>query len=203
MPLRLCLRCLLPLGVVVSSLWLLWPLLRPLRSPASGQTLVAVFDGYHRLDAALHRTPPRWPLLLLTCPRFQQPTPEQIRQARQQQRPFWVVPRGHDSAHHLAVLSGWLRHPPPSLPPVQRVLLVSDAHHLHRLLPAARLALGGLGLGVAGLIADSDQPPAQRPPLPGPWLISRYWRRLQLWRASGSTGVLRPRLRRHKQAVCG
>ena len=44
------------------------------------------------------------------------------------------------------------------------VLLVSDSHHLPRLLPAARLALGGQGLSLAGLTASSALPaPASWP----------------------------------------
>lgn len=60
-------------GLSALVLWLLWPLLRPAVAPARGATLVVVFDGYHRLDAALAHT--RGPLLLLSCPLTGQPAP--------------------------------------------------------------------------------------------------------------------------------
>ena len=78
------------------------------------------------------------------------------------------------------------------------MLLVSDSHHLPRLLPAARLALGGQGLAVAGLTASSALP------APAAWPIWRDSLRLQLWRATGSTGAfLVPIQWRAKQAACG
>lgn len=192
---------LISLGSGLAALWLLWPLLRPGLAPARGTTLVVVFDGYHRLDAALARTG-SLPLLLITCPRTGQPTVSQTRRAGG--RPFWSVNRGFDSAQQLTVLAGWLRHPPAALPAAGVVLLVSDSHHLPRLLPAARLALGGMGLRVAGLPADADRSLRQRNPAPGPWPIGRDWLRLQLWRATGSTGAfLAPLTLRRKQAACG
>ncbi|MEB3193731.1 MAG: hypothetical protein VKO19_01235, partial [Cyanobacteriota bacterium] len=87
--------------------------------------------------------------------------------------------------------------------PLGRVLLVSDSHHLPRLLPAARLAVGGRGLAVATLLADAAVPPSQRHPPPGPWPITRDWLRLQLWRATGSTGAfLAPATRQRKAQEC-
>ena len=181
--------------------WLFWPLLRPQLAPARGDTLVVVVDGYHRLDAALRYTGTR-PLLLISCPLTGQPTAAQRRQAAG--RLFYTVHEGSDSAEQLTVLARWLQHPPARLPRLGRVLLVSDSHHLPRLLPAARLALGGRGLAVSGWIAAADRPAAVRPPLPPAWLISRDWLRLQLWRASGSTGAfLVPATKRRKQAECG
>jgi hypothetical protein len=168
--------------------------LRPALTPASGTTLVVVFDGYHRLDAALANTG-SLPLLLLTCPRTGQPTAAQ--RQRVQGRPFWVLNQGWDSAHQLSWLARWLQQPPASLPPIGRVLLASDSHHLPRLLPAARLALGSQGLSVAGLTTGTALPP------PGPWPILRDSLRLQLWRATGSTGgFLVPATLRAKQAAC-
>lgn len=190
-------------ALVATGFWLLWPVLRSSVFPRHGETLVVVFDGYHRLDAALVGTGQR-PLLLLTCPKFHQPSSRQRQVLQQQDRQFWSVQQGRDSAHQLTVLATWLQQPPRSLPAIGSVLLVSDAHHLPRLLPAARVALGGRGFRVSGWIADQHRPPEQRPGLPSPWLISRDWLRLQLWRLSGSTGsALRPRLRAHKQLVCG
>lgn len=178
-----------------SALWLLWPLLRPVLAPAHGTTLVVVLDGYQRLDAALARTG-SLPLLLITCPRTGQPTAAQRQRAAG--RPFWLLRQGWDSAHQLTQLARWLQRPPTSLPPIGRVLLVSDSHHLPRLLPAARIALGGQGLAVAGLTASSALP------APATWPIWRDSLRLQLWRATGSTGsFLVPTQRRAKQAACG
>jgi hypothetical protein len=83
------------------------------------------------------------------------------------------------------------------------VLLVSDSHHLPRLIPSARLAVGGRGLAVASLLADADRSPSQRQPPPGPWPISRDWLRLQLWRATGSTGAfLVPATQQRKDQEC-
>ena len=139
---------------------------------------------------------------MISCPLTGQPTAAQRRQAAG--RLFYTVHEGFDSAEQLTVLARWLQHPPANLPRLGRVLLVSDSHHLPRLLPAARLALGGRGLAVSGWIAAADRPAAARLPLPPAWLISRDWLRLQLWRASGSTGAfLVPATRRRKQAECG
>lgn len=183
-----------------AALWLLWPLLRPALAPARGTTLVVVFDGYHRLDAALQHTGTS-PLLLITCPRTGQPTPAQRHRASG--RLFFVVSEGADSAEQLTVLARWLQLPPAALPPLGEVMLISDTHHLPRLLPSARLALGGRGWRVTGLPADADWPAVARPPLPGPWPISRDWLRLQLWRATGITGAqLVPAIRRRKLAAC-
>ncbi len=177
------------------ALWLLWPLLRLALAPAHGTTLVVVLDGYHRLDAALVRTGSR-PLLLITCPHTGQPTAAQ--RYRAAGRPFWVLRQGWDSAHQLTLLAGWLQRPPTSLPAIGRVLLVSDSHHLPRLLPAARLALGGHGRTVAGLTASSALP------APAVWPVWRDSLRLQLWRATGSTGAfLVPAQLRSKQVACG
>jgi len=181
------------------TLWLLWPLLRPTVAPAAGATLVVVFDGYHRLDAALAQT--SGPLLLLSCPLTGQPTPAQRRRAGG--RPFHIDRSGQDSARQLTALDAWLDRPPPGLPAFSRVLLVSDSNHIPRLLPAARLVLGGRGLTVDALLTDGDRPPARRFPHPGPWPILRDWLRLQLWRATGSTGAfLVPSLQRRKSLVC-
>jgi len=182
-----------------SLLWLVWPLLRPALARARGGTLVVVFDGYHRLDAALARTSASQPLLLISCPRTGQPTALQRRRAAG--RPFHTVGHGADSARQLVALAQWLQTPPADLPPLGQVLLVSDSHHLPRLLPAARVALGSRGLSVAGLVADAG---SQRHPPPGAWPISRDWLRLQLWRATGSTGAfLVPEEKAQKQAACG
>ena len=87
-------------------------------------------------------------------------------------------------------------------PPLGRVLLVTDSHHLPRLLPAARLAIGGGGLAVASLPADAAVPPPSAIP-PGPWPVIRDWLRLQLWRATGSIGAfLAPATRQRKAQEC-
>ncbi|NQW40275.1 MAG: hypothetical protein HQ469_14025 [Cyanobacteria bacterium] len=178
-----------------TSLWLLWPLLRPAVAPAPGTSLVVVLDGYHRLDAALQHTG-ALPLLLITCPRTGQPTQQQRLLARG--RAFWILSQGWDSAQQLTQLARWLQRPPAALPAIGRVLLVSDSHHLPRLLPAAEVALGNQGLRLAGLTASTALPAPQF------WPIARDWLRLQLWRASGSTGAfLVPQQLRRKQADCG
>ncbi len=159
------------------SLWLLWPLLRP----------------------PLART--RGPLLLLSCPVMGRLTPRQWRRAGG--RPVFIDRSGPDSARQLTALDAWLDRPPPGLPAFSRVLLVSDSNHIPRLLPAARLVLGGRGLTVDALLTDGDRPPARRFPHPGPWPIVRDWLRLQLWRATGSTGAfLVPSIQRRKSLVC-
>jgi len=186
-------------GFSALTLWLLWPLLRPTVAPAAGATLVVVFDGYHRLDAALAQT--SGPLLLLSCPLTGQPTAAQRRRAGG--RPLHIDRGGQDSARQLTALAAWLERPPHHLPPFGRVLLVSDSHHLPRLLPAARLALGGQGLTAGSLAVDAHWPPSRRQPHPGPWPILRDWWRLQLWRATGSTGAfLVPSIQRRKSQVC-
>ncbi|MFM8276608.1 MAG: hypothetical protein ACKN89_06415 [Cyanobium sp.] len=188
------------LGISVAALWALWPLLRPAFAPAPGTTLVVVFDGYHRLDAALERT--SGPLLLLSCPRTGQPTAAQIRRAGS--RPLFIDRSGQNSARQLTALAEWLARPPTTLPPFGRVLLVSDSHHIPRLLPAAHLALGSQGLAVSGLLANAHLPSSHRLAPPGPWPITRDWLRLQLWRATGSTGdFLLPEYRSRKQQQCG
>jgi hypothetical protein len=172
---------------------------RPAFAPARGATLVVVFDGYHRLDAALERT--SGPLLLLSCPLTGQPTAAQ--RLRAGPRPLFIDRSGQDSARQLTALAAWLAHPPASMPPFGRVLLVSDSHHIPRLLPAARLALSGRGFTVASLLADADWPPVQRHPPPGLGPIARDWLRLQLWRATGSTGAfVVPAIQRRKQHEC-
>jgi hypothetical protein len=187
------------LAISAAALWCFWPLLRPALAPARGATLVVVFDGYHRLDAALERS--TGPLLLLSCPLTGQPTAAQ--RLRAGSRPLFLDRNGQDSARQLTALATWLAHPPAPTPPFGRVLLVSDSHHLPRLLPAARLAVGGRGLAVAALLADADWPPSQRHPPPGLGPIARDWLRLQLWRASGSTGdFLVPAIQHRKQREC-
>lgn len=180
--------------LAAASLWLFWPLLRPVLAPTHGTTLVVVVDGYHRLDTALARTG-SLPLLLITCPLTGQPTPAQRRRARG--RPFGVLRQGWDSVHQMLALVHWLQQPPRGLPAVGRVLLVSDSHHLPRLLPVARLALGSHGTTVHSLTASHALPP------PGPWPILRDSLRLQLWRATGSTGAfLIPGRVQAKRSAC-
>lgn len=187
------------LALSAAALWLLWPLLRPALAPARGATLVVVFDGYHRLDAALERT--SGPLLLLSCPLTGQPTAAQRRRAGA--RPLFIDRSGQDSARQLTALAAWLARPPVPTPPIGQVLLVSDSHHIPRLLPAARLAVGGRGLTVAHLLSDADWPPSQRHPPPGLGPIARDWLRLQLWRSTGSTGAfLVPAIQHRKQHEC-
>ncbi len=187
------------LAFPLALLWLLWPHLRLVLAPARGATLVVVFDGHHRLDIALART--SGPLLLLSCPLTGQPTAVQRRRAGS--RPFFIDRSGPDSARQLTAMARWLDRAPASLPPFARVLLVSDGHHLPRLLPAARLALGGRGIALASLTADAHWPPSQRVPPPGFFPVARDWLRLQLWRATGSTGsFLAPAIERRKRLEC-
>ncbi len=189
------------LGLSTLGAWLLWPLIRPLLVPTSGTTLVVVFDGYHRLDAALARTPPRQPLLLIRCPSESQPSAAQLSLARQQGRvSFSVLGEGYDSATQITALARWLRHLPVRIPPVGQLLLVSDDAHLQRLIPATQVAVGGEGVRVSGLATDI---PGQSQPV-APWPIVRDWWRLQLWRLSGTTGAfLVPDIQQQKRNRCG
>jgi len=165
--------------------WLVWPLLRPMFWPATGQPWLVVLDGYHRLDSALARQGPTGePILLITCPSTGQPTAAQ-RQAASP--PLQVLQAGFDTATQAVALAGWLRgRAAQGMPLPRQIVLVSDAHHFPRATLAAQIAVGGSGSQVIPLSASAAMGP-------GSWRQWPVWRdavRLQLWRITGSTGAM-------------
>ena len=190
---------------LITGGWLFWPLLRPLILPPPGRPWLVVLDGYHRLDRALmlQRQPATasWPILLITCPRTEQPTPAQRAQAA---GPLAVLLEGIDTAAQAAALARWLEQQPFTSRPA-RIWLLSDQHHFPRALWAAQLAVGGLGVVVEPMPVDADAPRL----LVDPWSFRQLgpaWRdalRLQFWRLTGSTGAwLDPAAMRSKQEAC-
>ena len=177
--------------------WLLWPLLRPRLWPATGPTWLLVLDGYHRLDAALERQArTAEPILLITCPSTGQPSAEQLASQRKLAAPLLVLKEGFDTATQAAALARWLQHRQQQGQPAPRqLLLVSDGHHFPRASLAAQIAVGSGGSSVIPLPArPSSDPPS---PVRSPWSWRSWqdntWRdavRLQLWRATGSTGAV-------------
>ena len=189
-------------GVVLSAalLWLAWPWLRPRLWPAQGSAWLVVLDGYHRLDAALERQESTAePILLITCPLTGQPTTAQLLSQREvSQRfssppPLVVLEQGFDTATQATALAQWLQKRQRLGQAIPRQLhLLSDPHHFPRARWAAQIAAGGYGSEVLALPVVPDWP---------------SWRdalRLQLWRATGSTGAwLAPELAARKRVACG
>ena len=187
-------------GVVLSAalLWLAWPWLRPRLWPAQGAAWLVVLDGYHRLDAAIARKVLTGePILLITCPATGQPTTAQRLSQREVRRrlvpppPLVVVEQGFDTATQATALAQWLqerRRLGQSIP--RQLHLVSDPHHFPRARWAAQIAAGGYGSEVLSLPVV---PPASLSGSTTPSLDWPSWRdalRLQLWRATGSTGAV-------------
>lgn len=193
-----------PLLLALAALWLAWPLLRPRLWPASGAPWLVVLDGYHRLDWALQlqaRNPA--PILLITCPATGQPTAAQWAR-RRQASPLLVLHEGVDTAGQAAALARWLQQRQRQGQPLPRqLLLVSDPHHFPRASWAAQIAVGSSGSRVIPMPVPASSPlqlAAQRKPR---WPQWRDALRLQLWRASGSTGaVLRPATLERKIQAC-
>ena len=171
-----------------------------------------VLDGYHRLDAAIARQDfTGEPILLITCPATGQPTTAQrLRQRVVSQRlvpppPLVVVEQGFDTATQATVLAQWLQK-------LQRLgqdipcqlHLMSDSHHFPRPPWAAEIAAVGYGSEVLAL---QDMPMAFASWATASSLAWPGWRdalRLQLWRASRSTGTwLVPKVTARKRAACG
>jgi uncharacterized SAM-binding protein YcdF (DUF218 family) len=187
-------------GVVLSAalLWLVWPWLRPRLWPAQGAAWLVVLDGYHRLDAAIARQDLTGEaILLITCPATGQPTTAQrLRQRVVSQRlvpppPLVVVEQGFDTATQATALAQWLQKRQRLGQAIPRQLhLVSDSHHFPRARWAAQIAAGGYGSEVLSLPVV---PPASLSGSTTPSLDWPSWRdalRLQLWRATGSTGAV-------------
>ena len=201
-------------GVVLSAalLWLAWPWLRSLLWPAQGAPWLVVLDGYHRLDAALERQQSTAePILLITCPSTGQPTTAQgLRQREARQRlvpppPLVVVEQGFDTATQATALAQWLQKRQRLGESIPRQLhLVSDPHHFPRARWAAQIVAGGYGSEVLALpVAPLAFASGSTMPAPD-WPSWRDALRLQLWRATGSTGaVLAPELTARKRGACG
>ena len=189
-------------GVVLSAalLWLAWPWLRPRLWPAQGATWLVVLDGYHRLDAALVRQQlTAEPILLITCPSTGQPTTAQRLRQREVRQPLSpspqlvVLKQGFDTATQITALAQWLQqqHPLP-----KRVWIATDPDHTARAVLNAQIALGPRGIQVG-------PPPPPASPAERRKLL-RDALRLQLWRATGSTGAwLAPQVVARKRADCG
>lgn len=201
-------------GVVLSAalLWLAWPWLRPRLWPAQGDAWLVVLDGYHRLDAALERQQSTAePILLITCPATGQPTTAQrLRQREVRQRlvpppPLVVFEQGFDTATQATALAQWLQKRQRLGQSIPRQLhLVSDPHHFPRARWAAQIVAGGYGSEVLALPVE-PLAFASGSTMPAPdWPSWRDALRLQLWRATGSTGaVLAPELTARKRGACG
>ena len=201
-------------GVVLSAalLWLAWPGLRPRLWPAQGANWLVVLDGYHRLDEALARQERTGePILLITCPSTGQPTTAQrLRQREVRQRlvpppPLVVVEQGFDTATQAIALAQWLQKRQRLGQSIPRQLhLVSDPHHFPRARWAAQIVAGGYGSEVLALpVVPLAFASGSTMPAPD-WPSWRDALRLQLWRATGSTGaVLAPELTARKRGACG
>ncbi len=176
-------------------LWWHWPALAPwLVSIGRGSAgavpaVVVLAEDPRRTEAALDRwlQQPGSLLVMQGSLPIQQaarvqlaarhPTPQSLARVRS-------LLCGHDTLGQLTCLAealrGW-RHPDSS-PVIGSVVLVTGREHLPRALAIARIVLGGQGLPVEGLAADTVAPPEH--PL-------RAWRdllRAQLWRATGWDG---------------
>lgn len=200
-------------GVLLSAalLWLAWPWLRPRLWPAQGAAWLVVLDGYHRLDAAIARQGlTAEPILLITCPSTGQPdTAQWLRHREVRQRlvpppPLVVIEQGFDTATQATALAQWLQKRQRLGQAIPRQLhLVSDPNHFPRARWAAQIAAGGYGSEVLALpvvpLASLSGGGAPSPDWPS-------WRdalRLQLWRATGSTGAwFLPELTARKRAAC-
>ena len=201
-------------GVLLSAalLWLAWPWLRPRLWPAQGAAWLVVLDGYHRLDTAIARQDLTGePILLITCPATGQPTTAQrLRQRDVRQRlvpspPLVVVEQGFDTATQATALAQWLLERQRLGQAIPRQLhLVSDPHHFPRARWAAQIAAGGYGSEVLALpVVTLAFASGSNTPSPD-WPSWRDALRLQLWRATGSTGAwLAPELAARKRAACG
>ena len=167
-----------------------WPWLAPQLlslAPSRGRAdLLVVLDGTpsrlsaaERIAAALPAAPQR---LLIRCPSW--PVPAQT---------MPELAQGFDTATQITALAQWLQQQH-HLP--KRVWIATDPDHTARAVLNAQIALGPRGIQVG--------PP---PPPPSPAERRKLLRdalRLQLWRATGSTGAwLAPELASRKRAACG
>ena len=201
-------------GVVLSAalLWLALPLLRPRFWPADGAAWLVVLDGYHRLDAAIARQDLTGePILLITCPSTEQPsTAQELRQRVASQHfspqpPLVVIEQGFDTATQATALAQWLQKRQRLGQAIPRQLhLLSDPHHFPRARWAAQIAAGGYGSEVLALPVADDAEFRAIVRHAADWPSWRDALRLQLWRATGSTGAwLAPDQAAQKRAACG
>ena len=177
-------------ALLVAGFWLAWPWLAPqllsLAPPSGRADLLVVLDGTpsrlaaaERIAAALPAAPQR---LLIRCPRWP---------AAAQAMPELL--QGFDTATQITALAQWLQQQKP-LP--KRVWIATDPDHTARAVLNAQIALGPRGIHVGPLPPPAS--PAERRKL------LRDALRLQLWRATGSTGAwLATELAARKRAACG
>lgn len=177
--------------LLIAGFWLVWPWLAPQLlslAPPSGQAdLLVVLDGTpsrlvaaERIAAALPAAPQR---LLIRCPSWP---------AAAQAMPELL--QGFDTATHITALAQWLQQQQHPLP--KRVWIATDPEHTARTVLNAQIALGPRGIQVG-------PPPPPASPAERRKLL-RDALRLQLWRATGSTGSwLAPELAARKRAACG
>ena len=201
-------------GVVLSVALLLlaWPWLRPRLWPAQGAAWLVVLDGYHRLDAAIARQVLTGePILLITCPATGQPTTAQRLRQRvasqhfSPQPPLVVIEQGFDTATQATALAQWLQKRQRLGQAIPRQLhLLSDPHHFPRARWAAQIAAGGYGSEVLALPVADDAEFRAIVRHAADWPSWRDALRLQLWRATGSTGAwLAPDQAAQNRAACG
>ena len=167
----------------------------PIRAQASD--LIVVHDGASsRLEQAerfrqqvLQEHPrPGRPLepahLLIRCPRTSSPP-----------QPMPELLRGYDTVTQITALANWLQHRQALLP--QRIWIATDPDHTARATLLARIGLAGRGIQI--------QP--DPPPTPSPSEHRKLLRdvlRINLWRATGSTGAwVVPEIVARKRAGCG
>lgn len=176
--------------LLIAGFWLVWPWLAPqllsLAPPSGRADLLVVLDGTpsrlaaaERIAAALPAAPQ---LLLIRCPSWPLPAhamPELL--------------QGFDTASQITALAQWLQQQH-HLP--KRVWIATDPDHTARAVLNAQIALGPRGIQVG-------PPPPPGSPAERRKLL-RDALRLQLWRATGSTGAwLAPELATRKRAACG
>ncbi|MCP9890288.1 YdcF family protein [Cyanobium sp. Aljojuca 7D2] len=201
----------LALAGATALLWLAWPLLRPRLWPAAGDPWLVVLDGYHRLDWALQRQGRSGePILLITCLATRQPTAAQwsTHQGNTRSHPnrpqLRVLHQGFDTATQAVALAQWLQQRRQQGQPAPgQLLLVSDPHHFPRAQWAAQVAVGSSGSQVVALPVPTGVPLMTEEEW---WLHWPSWRdalRLQLWRATGSTGAsIKAAKRQRKVQAC-
>ncbi|MCP9781585.1 MULTISPECIES: hypothetical protein [Cyanobium] len=184
---------LLPIPFILAAgLWVSWPWIAPqLRSTTSAKgaaDLVVVLDGIpsrlaaaERIVAALPAAPQH---LLIRCPGL--PLPPQA---------MSELLQGFDTATQITALAQWFAQQQSPRP--LRVWIATDPDHTARAVLNAQIALGPLGIQVG------PTPPPQ-PSHGERHKIMRDALRLQLWRATGSTGAwLAPEVAARKHQACG
>ena len=176
--------------LLIAGFWLAWPWLAPqllpLTPPSGRADLLVVLDGTPSRLAAAERVaaalPPAPQRLLIRCPIW--PVPAQA---------MPELLQGFDTATQITALAQWLQQQKP-LP--KRVWIATDPDHTARAVLNAQIALGP-----CGILVVPPPPPASTAERRK---LLRDALRLQLWRASGSTGAwLAPELAARKRAACG